>query len=161
MLLGHVAELEEVDDHQPVEHGTLTRCEADGQMWPCATIEKAKRLADLDVELLGMVDVGWTIWQWVPAQLDPRPTGGIVVGYTDDEEAGRTFTVVNSKHGAPAVRQLSARDVDPHAIGLPNSKSRIDMYRQLCRHVGKQKGSADGTEVRNIAMALALAQAAT
>lgn len=160
-LLGTIPELENVDDHQPVEHGSLTRCEVDGQLYPCATIEKAKRYASLDVAVLEMVDVGWTVFEWVPPQLDPRPIGGIVAGYTDDEEAGRTYTVIGWKYGAPAVRKIAARDVDPQLIQMPNSRSRIATYRQLCRHVGKQTGAADGTEVRNIAMALALCQAST
>ena len=161
MLLGHVAELDDIDDHQPKEHGTLTRCELDGQLWPCAPIEKAKRLADMDISLMEMIDVGWTVWQWAPPQLDPRPVGGLVEGYTDDDEDGRVYTVVNFHHGAPVRHKIAARDVDPQMIGLPNSKSIRDTYRQLCAHIGKRKGSADGTEVRNIAGALALAQAAT
>jgi hypothetical protein len=160
-LLGRVPELDEVDDHQAVQHGSLTRCEVDAQLWPCSTIERARALAALDTELLELVDVGWTIWERVPMQMDPKPRGGIVVGYTDDEEEGRVYTVLNSKHGAPSVRQIAARDVDHHAIGMPNSRNRIAAYRQLCRHVGKQTGSADGTEVRDIAMALALCQATT
>jgi hypothetical protein len=160
-LLGRIPELDEVDDHQAVVHGTLTRCEVDSQIWPCSTVEKARALAGLDTELLEMVDVGWTVWERVPMQMDPRPRGGIVAGYTDDEDAGRVYTVLNWKHGAPAVRQLAARDVDHTSIAMPNAKSRRDFYRQLCRHVGKQTGSADGTEVRHIAMALALAQATT
>jgi hypothetical protein len=160
-LLGHIPELDEVDDHQPVEHGTLTRCEVDGQMWPCSTIEKARTLAGVDVALLEMVDVGWTVWERVPVQMDPRPKGGIVAGYTDDEDAGRVYTVLDWKAGRPIVRKIAARDVDHQAIGLPNSRSRIAAYRQLCRHVGKQTGSADGTEAQDIAMALALCQATT
>lgn len=160
-LLGRMPELDEVDDHQPIRHGTLTRCEVDAQLWPCSTIESAKAVAELDTELLELVDVGWTIWERVPEQMDPKPRGGIVVGYTDDEDAGRVYTVLNWKSGAPAVRQIAARDVNHRAVELPNSKGRRDFYRQLCRHVGKQTGSADGTEVRYIAMALALAQATT
>jgi hypothetical protein len=157
-LLGRIPELDEVDDHQPVEHGTITRCEVDGQLYPCSTIDKARALAELDPALIEMIEVGWTIFARAPVQLDPRPTGGMVIGWTDDEEAGRTFTVLTSKYGAPTVRQIAARDVDPHQIGMPNSKYMRDAYRQLCAHVGKQKGSADGTEIRNIATALALAQ---
>lgn len=160
-LLGRVPELDDIDDHQPVEFGTLTRCEVDGQLYPCSTIERAKALAEVDVELLEMVDVGWTIWERVPMQMDPRPKGGIVAGYTDDEEAGRVYTVLDWKHGRPITRKIAARDVDAGLIGMPNSRNRIAAYRQLCRHVGKQTGSADGTEVRDIAMALALCQAAT
>lgn len=160
-LLGRLPELDDIDDHQPVEFGTLTRCEVDGQLWPCSTIETAKALAALDTELLEMVDVGWTIWERVPMQMDPRPKGGIVAGYTDDEEAGRVYTVLDWKHGRPIIRKIAARDVDHLAIGMPNSRNRIAAYRQLCRHVGKQTGSADGTEVRDIAMALALCQATT
>lgn len=160
-LLGSIPELDEVDDHQPKEYGTLTRCEVDGQLWPCALIEKAKRLAGIDIALLEMVDVGWSIWTWTPAQLDPRPIGGIVAGYTDEEEAGRVYTVVDWKAGRPITRKIAARDVDTGTVGLPNSRNRIATYRQLCRHVGKQTGSADGTEVLDIAMALALCQATT
>ncbi len=158
-LLGRLAELDDIDDHQPTEFGTLTRCEVDGQLWPCSTIETAKALAELDTELLEMVDVGWTIWERVPMQMDPRPKGGIVAGYTDDEDAGRVYTVLDWKHGRPIIRKIAARDVDHLSIGMPNSRNRIAAYRQLCRHIGKQTGSADGTEVRDIAMALALAQA--
>lgn len=160
-LLGRLPELDDVDDHQPVEFGTLTRCEVDGQLYPCSTIERAKQLAEVDVEFLEMIDVGWTVWERVPMQLDPRPKGGIVAGYTDDEEAGRVYTVLDWKQGRPIIRKIAARDVDPHTVGLPNSRSRIAAYRQLCRHIGKQTGSADGTEVRDIAMALSLAQATT
>lgn len=160
-LLGRVPELDDLDDHQPVEFGTLTRCEVDGQLYPCSTIERAKALAEVDVALLEMVDVGWTVWERVPMQMDPRPKGGIVAGYTDDEDAGRVYTVLDWKHGRPIIRKIAARDVDPHGIGMPNSRNRIAAYRQLCRHVGKQTGSADGTEVRDIAMALALCQATT
>lgn len=160
-LLGRLPELDDIDEHQPKECGTLTRCEVDGQLYPCSTIERAKQLAAVDVELLEMVDVGWTIWERVPMQMDPRPKGGIVAGYTDDEEAGRVYTVLDWKQGRPIIRKIAARDVDPLAVGMPNSRSRIAAYRQLCRHVGKQTGSADGTEVQNIAMALALCQATT
>lgn len=160
-LLGIIPELDEVDDHQPVEYGALTRCGLDGQMWPCSTIERARALAAVDVVLLEMVDVGWTVWERVPVQMDPRPKGGIVAGYADDEEAGRVYTVLDWKHGRPAIRKIAARDVDTAAVGLPNSRNRIAAYRQLCRHVGKQTGSADGTEIRDIAMALALCQATT
>jgi hypothetical protein len=160
-LLGRLDELDDLEDHQAVTHGTLTRCEVDAQLWPCSTVERARALTEMDTELLAMVEVGWTVWERVPEQMDPRPRGGIVAGYTDDEEAGRVYTVLNWKDGRPAVRKIAARDVNHRAIGLPNSKSRIAAYRQLCRHVGKQTGSADGTEVRNIAMALALCQATT
>lgn len=160
-LLGRLPELDDIDDHQPVEFGTLTRCEVDGQLYPCSTIERAKALAEVDVALLAMIDVGWTVWERAPMQMDPRPKGGIVAGYTDDEEAGRVYTVLDWKHGRPITRKIAARDVDPHGIGMPNSRNRIAAYRQLCRHVGKQTGSADGTEVRDIAMALALCQATT
>lgn len=160
-LLGVITELDDIDDHQPVEYGTLTRCEVDGQLYPCAKIERARALAAVDVELLEQVDVGWSIWERVPAQLDPKPKGGIVAGYTDDEEAGRVYTVLDWKHGRPITRKIAARDIDTGLIGLPNSRNRIAAYRQLCRHVGKQTGTADGTEVLDIAMALALCQATT
>jgi hypothetical protein len=156
-ILGNVPELDEVDDHQPKVYGSLTRCEVDGQLYPCSTVVTAKALALLDVAILEMVDVGWTIFVRVPVQLDPRPMGGIVVGYTDDEDKGRTYSVLTWKHGAPTTRQIAARDVDPHQIGLPNSKSMREAHRQLCAHVGKQTGSVDSTEIRNIATALALA----
>lgn len=160
-LLGRLADLDEIDDHHPKQHGTLTRCELDAQLWPCSTIEKAKALAELDTELLDLVDVGWTVWERVPVQVDPKPKGGIVAGYTDDEEEGRVYTVLDWKHGAPLVRKIAARDVDHRAIGMPNSRSRLAAARQLQRHNGKQTGTADGTEVRNAAMALALYQATT
>lgn len=160
-LLGRLPELDDIDEHVPVVHGTLTRCAVDGQLYPCSTIERAKELDAVDVALLEMIDVGWTVWERVPMQMDPRPKGGIVAGYTDDEEAGRVYTVLDWKHGCPITRKIAARDVDPLAVGMPNSRNRIAAYRQLCRHIGKQTGSADGTEVRDIAMALALAQATT
>lgn len=160
-LLGRLAELDDIDDHQPAEYGTLTRCESDGQMWPCSTIEKARALAALDTELLELVDVGWTIWERVPMQMDPRPKGGIVAGYTDDEESGRVYTVLDWKHGRPIIRKIAARDVDHLVIGMPNSRNRIAAARQLCRHNGKQTGTADGTEALYTAMALALYQATT
>jgi hypothetical protein len=160
-LLGRLPELDDVDDHQAVTHGTLTRCEVDAQLWPCSTVERARALSELDTELLELVDVGWTLFERVPEQLDPRPRGGIVAGYTDDEDEGRVYTVLGWKHGAPAVRRIAARDVNHEAIELPNSRSQIAAYRQLCRHVGKQTGSGDSTEVRYIAMALGLAQSTT
>lgn len=160
-LLGVIRELDDLDDHQPKTFGRLTRCELDMEMFPCSALRRAKELAAVDLELLEMVDVGWSVWARCPEQLDPRPQGGIVAGYTDDEEAGRVYTVLDWKHGRPFIRKIAARDIEPRSIGMPNSRSRIAAYRQLCRHVGKQTGSADGTEVRDIAMALALCQATT
>src|SRR4051812_33907524 len=96
-LLGRIPELDEVDDHQPKEYGTLTRCELDGQMWPCSTVETARRIAAMPVELLEQVDVGWFLAEHYPEQMDPPPrrVKGIVAGYRDDEERGRIYTLVN------------------------------------------------------------------
>lgn len=160
-LLGAMPELDDLDAHQPVEHGTLTRCEVDGQMWPCSTVETGKALAQLvnHVAEVEMIDVGWSIAARTPEQLDPRPINGMVVGYDDDEEAGRTYRVLRWKHGAPSLRTIRARDLDPRALSMPNSSYIKDAYRRLALHVGKQSGSADGTEVRDLAYALQLAQA--
>lgn len=162
-ILGHVPELDEVDDHQPKQFGTLTRCELCMELYPCSTIETAKAMAAAPVALLEMVDVGWFVAERYPAQLDPPPrrVRGIVAGYRDDEERGRIYTLVNADSGRPAIRELAARDVDPNMgdDALPNSKYVRSAYRHLAAYVGKQTGSADGSDVRYLAMALALSQA--
>jgi len=164
-LLGRIPELDEVDDHQPKEYGTLTRCGLDGQMWPCSTIETARRVAATPVELLELVDVGWFLAARYPEQLDepPRRVKGIVAGYRDDEDRGRVYTLVSSDRGYPCVRELAARDVDPNMgdDALPNSKFIRSTYRFLAAQVGKRAGTGDGSDVKYLAMALALAQAAT
>jgi hypothetical protein len=164
-LLGRFPELDEVDDHQPVEHGTLTRCELDGQLWPCSTVETARLVTTIPVDLLEMIEVGWFLAARYPEQMDPPPrrVRGIVAGYRDDPERGRIFTLVGASGGRPRIRELAARDVDP-SMGdeaRPNSMFIHNAYRSLAAHVGKQTGSADGTEVKYLAMALALAQAST
>lgn len=157
--------LPDVDDHQPATYGTKTRCELDMELWPCSAIEAAQRLTAVPVELLEIVDVGWFLAEWYPDQLDPPPrrVRGIVAGYRDDDERGRIYTLVSADRGRPQIRELAARDVDPHMgdDALPNSAFIRAAYRHLAAHVGKQTGSADGTEVKHLAMALALAQAIT
>lgn len=160
-LLGTIPD---IDDHEPVRHGTLTRCAVDGQLWPCAEVEEFDRLNKLNADLLDQVDVGWFLAERYPAQLDPPPrrVKGIVAGYRDDDERGRIYTLVRLAP-RPIIRELAARDVDP-GMGddaLPNSMFIRSAYRGLAQHVGKQTGSADGTEVKYLAMALALAQAST
>lgn len=161
-LLGTIPD---VSDHYGETHGTLTRCALDGQLWPCSAIDEAKRLLDAPVELLEMIDVGWFLAERYPEQLDPPPrrVKGIVAGYRDDEECGRIYTLVDGVGGRPRIRELAARDVDPHMgdDALPNAKYIRSAYRFLAAHVGKHTGSGDGSEVKHLAMALALAQAAT
>ena len=164
-LLGRVAELDEVDDHQAVQHGTLTRCEVDAQLWPCSTVETARRISAMPIELLELVDIGWFLAERYPDQMDepPRRTKGIVAGYRDDEERGRIFTLVSAVAGRPRIRELAARDVDPNMgeDALPNSKYIRSAYRSLAAHVGKHAGAGDGTDVKYLAMALSLAQSTT
>lgn len=163
-LLGRISELDDVDDHQPVEHGTLTRCDVDGQMWPCATVETARRIIAMPVELLEMIDVGWFLAARYPDQLDepPRRVKGIVAGYRDDEDRGRIYTLVGTDKGRPCVRELAARDVDPNMgdDALPNSLFKRNTYKALALHVGRH-GAGDSTDVKYLAMALALAQSTT
>lgn len=162
-LLGRIPELDEVEDHQPVEHGTLTRCELDGQLWPCSTVETARLVTTIPVDLLELVDVGWFLAERYPEQMDPPPrrVKGIVAGYRDDPERGRIFTLVGATGGRPRIRELAARHVDPRMgdDALPNTAFIRNAYRHLAAHVGKQTGSADGSESRYLMMALALCQA--
>jgi len=157
--------LPDIDDHEPVQYGTLTRCFVDGQLYPCASVEEFDRLNKLNAELLSLVDVGWFLAARYPDQLDPPPrrVRGVVAGYRDDDERGRIYTLVSVDRGRPCIRELAARDVDPNMgdDALPNSAFIRGTYRMLAAHVGKQTGTADGTEVRHLAMALALAQSTT
>lgn len=161
-LLGRIPELDRVDDHQPKTFGTLTRCEECMEMYPCSTIETARRISLIPVDLLELIDVGWFVAAAYPDQPEPPPRRikGIVAGYRDNEEQGRVFTLVSSSKGRPCIRELAARDVDPNmgSDALPNTKYIRTAYRSLAAHVGKQTGSADGTESRYLMMALALCQ---
>ncbi len=164
-LLGRLSDLDDLEDHQPKTFGALTRCEACMELYPCSMAERAKAAASAPGELLEQVEVGWFLAARYPDQLDPPPNRirGIVAGYRDDDERGRIFTLIRWKHGLPCVRELAARDVDPHMgdDALPNAVFIRNTYRGLAAHVGKRTGTADGTEVKYLAMSLALAQIAT
>ncbi|MCA1571959.1 MAG: hypothetical protein LC798_16940 [Chloroflexi bacterium] len=152
----------DVSDHEPGETkvGSRYRCAACDEFHPCSTIEKA--LAYLptpdQLEALAMVDVGWSVERRTADPLRPRIPRGLVVGYRDDPDLGRTFTVLRFKGGFPTYDRIDAIDIAVEFVGPPNSKSTRDAYRGLAEWVGKRSGTADENEPRALATALALAQ---
>lgn len=155
-----VGTIPDAADHEPVVYGTITRCAVDGQMWPCADVELFERLSQIDLALIELVDVGWHLSARYPPQLDPPPhlVHGAVIGYHDDDDAGRTFSLLSFRGPRPIIRDLSAREVDWQVAQLPNSAFLRDAYRRLAAVVGKAKGTADPSEVRYLTLALMLAQ---
>lgn len=153
-----------IDDsaHYPgtIKVGSRTRCAECEQFYPCSTAEAAerRRLTPDQVKTLAMVDVGWHIEERSPDPLNVQTFPGLVVGYVDDEERGRIFTVVRWKYGKPRFEKVAAGDVDPFTVGPFNAKSARDTYRQLAKFVGERTGTADEIEPRSLATALTLSQ---
>lgn len=156
------AGLPDADDHVPALMAGRTRCEACGEAWPCRTA--ALQPADPGVmgrAIAEMIDVGWGVWQRAPEASDYEVSGGVVVGWTDDDEGRRTFRVLGFKQGRPITRAMAAWNVNVEASSLPNSASLRQAARQVARHVGARKGMAESAEVDLLSTALTLMRCAT
>lgn len=107
---------------------------------------------------LSMVDVGWHIARRSANDVNVRVVNLIVTGYSDDDEKGRTFTVLRWSDRKPWIQRIPATEVEPLDILPPNTGSSRDAYRQLAAYVAKRTGTADESEPRALATALVLAQ---
>lgn len=151
----------DVSDHFPgdVKVGSRYRCAECGEFIPCSALLAAEAWPTPDqVRALEMVDVGWSIEQRTADPLRPRVVKGIVIGFEDDDERGRIFTIIRFRQGTPWFDPIPAIEVEPNFIGPPNVAFSRSTYRDLAAWVGKRTGTADEREVRALTNALVLAQ---
>lgn len=158
----------DLSDHVPVmqvmhDGSTRQRCEACGWRWPCPEIRNEPRQLDEDEkELLEVLDigVGFSLFRRLPegSGLDERLNGGLVIGIHDDDETGRVYTLIYFDRGRARYMRLPAAEIEPAAVGLPNSKSIRDTVREACRIVGASKGLLGQDEIELIEHAFTLSR---
>jgi hypothetical protein len=152
-----------IDDHEPGEEDSpgRPRCAACSYIWPCPTVRSQPRQLDVaERELLEVLEVGvgYYIERRLPGDAqDPNlKRGGLVVGEFVDDEDRRCFRV--SYEWRRQLRRMVIRqdEIEPAAVGLPNSASIRHHARFLARLVAERKGAVAPEELEHLADAIDL-----
>lgn len=142
------------------------RCTACGFRWPCPDLRNTipAQTAD-EMEVVALVDVGWSIWRARPGGRDTwndcPDDGGTVIGWwdqpnDDDETTLRVFRCVDFPKGRHAFVQIPAGDVDVTACSLPNASTLRSHSRRLAREYSQRKGTVTQYDLELLEVALAL-----
>lgn len=137
------------------------RCAACGFRWPCPDLRNALPAQTADeMEVVALVDVGWSVWKARPGGRDgwddSVDVGGTVVGWHDTDDDGRSFTCLDFPKGRPQRVGLLARDVDVTACSMPNASTLRSHARRLAREFSARKGILSEGDVQLLETALTL-----
>lgn len=158
----------DVSDHVPVfalYHGGVhrLRCEVCGYLWPCPDVSgRTRALEPEERELIEVLDIGigFSIYDRGASEAGREVIpGGVVIGWTDDEGEGRTYTVLDFHRGRARFDRLRADDIDPATVGMPNTATIRNYVRQLAREAGAGKGALTPADVELIEHAFTLTRA--
>lgn len=134
------------------------RCESCGYRYPCPTLRMAAPdQTDEEAEVIGLVDVGWSVWRRLPVFEQARPrVGGIVVDWAETEEGHRRFRCLDWFHGQPVWHPVLSTEIDPRDCALPNASILRSQARRLAREFAGKKGALSSWDVDLIRTAAAL-----
>lgn len=157
----------DVSDHGPglTDPQGHVRCEICGYRWPCPDVRANPRTLDPDERALLEVlelDVGYSVDRRLPPGAGPdMHQPGVIVGSFVDDEERKCFRVMHFHRGQRRIRVIRQDEVDPAAVGLPNSADVRAYARKLAEMVGNRRGAVAPEELEYLADALDLLKKAT
>lgn len=138
-----------------------------GYIHPCPVTRRQLRVpSDDELELIALVEVGWTVFRAKPdngicPDLDAEvaPPGGTVIGWEDDQHGHRRYRCLTWQRGHPVFHDVHATEVEPRDLKLPNSSGLRSDARRLAAKVAARKGVVAAYEVEMLRTAVRLVEA--
>lgn len=157
-----------LEDHGPGQRDLAgwPRCSSCGYRYPCPSVRAtlpAQTAAEMEV--VALVDLGWTLWKAKPGSRDSwddtADVGGIVTGWWEEPSVSdrpdrRIYRCLDFPHGKHDIVSIPADEVDVTAAALPNPATIRRAARKLCAEIGKRKGVVSSYELDLLADALTL-----